>query len=293
MSILNSQFPFFLNDSKKNVALIIFTSVFVSFFLIAYSPFEGSANTFSENITWGVLCFAMLYLNIIILPKLLPSLFDFAEWTALKYLLFILWLLLFMVAVFSIINFLLFCDLCYHDVLLRTFREVALTGIIPLLIVTMLAKNHLLKQNLADAVEANKKLNEIRGIRKGLQQPDGHITLSTDTSETFTLALANLVYVAAVDNYSEIYWWDGQKIAIKLLRVTLKKVEQQISNQFVLRCHRSYLINIREIDSISGNTNGYKFKMKNAGVEIPISRAKGKEVIAHIRQIRDLLDIGN
>jgi DNA-binding LytR/AlgR family response regulator len=149
----------------------------------------------------------------------------------------------------------------------------------------------LLRQNLADAVGANKKLHEIEVIRETAVPPDNIITLSTDISETFTFKLTDLVYVAALDNYSEVYWKEEEVVSKKLLRVTLKNVETQLKNQFIVRCHRSYLINIREIESISGNTNGYKLRMKSADVSIPVSRTKGKEIIAHIQQIRDLMEM--
>ncbi len=291
IKLLNTPFPFFLNDNRKSIFLILLTSIFVSCFLSIYTPFENT-NTITDNILWGILCFAVLHFNIIILPKLFPNIFDFTEWTFLKNLLFILWLFLFMGIFFSAVNFLFYCDgLCYKDVFWKTQKEVVLTGLIPLFIVTLLAKNQLLKQNLADAVRINKELDEIKEIREGLKPQGGKITLNTDTSETFTFSLSNLVYVVAADNYSEIYWQNNNNLEIKLLRATLKKVETQISNQFIVRCHRSYLINIREIENISGNTNGYKLKMKNNDVEIPVSRAKGKEIIEHIRHIRDLLDI--
>lgn len=289
--ISNIPFPFFLNDGKKNTMLILLTSVFVSLFLIFYKPFQNP-NTTSENIVWGVLCFAVLYFNIIILTKLFQNIFDLSSWTILKYLLFNLWLFLFMGLFFSVVNYLFFCNgLFYSNVLWKTQKEVVLTGLIPLFVITLFAKNQLLKQNLADAVEANKELNEIRQVHEGLKQRDGKITLSTDTSETFAFLLSSLIYAAAVDNYSEIYWLNNAKTEMKLLRATLKKVEMQINNQFIIRCHRSYLINVREIESISGNTNGYKLKMKHTDIEIPVSRAKGKEIIEHIRQIKDLLDI--
>ncbi len=292
LQLINKPFPFFLNDNRKNIILILTTSIFVTLFLTLYTPFENPNNTLINNIQWGVFCFIALYANLILIPKLFPALFELTRWTLLKYILFNAWLFLSLGILFTVINSLLFkCDINFISLFIKTQREVVLTGLIPLIVITILAKNNLLKQNLADAFEINKKLSEIQTIKEQPKQLDHKTTIQTDTNETFSLNLTDLVYILAMDNYSEIYWNENGKIAKKLLRVTLKNVETQLTNQFIVRCHRSYLINVQAIESISGNTNGYKLQMKNTDVEIPVSRAKGKEIIAHIQQIRDLLDI--
>ena len=292
LQLINKPFPFFLNDNRKNIILILTTSIFVTLFLTLYTPFENPNNTLINTIQWGVFCFIALYANLILIPKLFPALFELTRWTLLKYILFNAWLFLSLGILFTVINSLLFkCDINFISLFIKTQREVVLTGLIPLIVITILAKNNLLKQNLADAFEINKKLSEIQTIKEQPKQLDHKTTIQTDTNETFSLNLTDLVYILAMDNYSEIYWNENGKIAKKLLRVTLKNVETQLTNQFIVRCHRSYLINVQAIESISGNTNGYKLQMKNTDVEIPVSRAKGKEIIAHIQQIRDLLDI--
>jgi DNA-binding LytR/AlgR family response regulator len=291
LKFLNKSFPFFLNEEGKNTILVLATSVFVTFFLMVYAPFEEAENKLLKDLMWGILCFVILYFQIVLLPKWFPGLFNIEEWTIAKYIVFNVWLLVSVSLIFSVLNAVFYCNtMCYHEVLLKTLKEVTLTGIIPLIIVTVFSKNELLRRNLADAVQANKKLNEIDSIREKAIQPDNTITLSTDTSETFVMKLTELVYVAAVDNYSEVYCFRNNAMLKKLLRVTLKNIEVQLKNQFIIRCHRSYLINIREIESISGNTNGYKLKMKNTDVTIPVSRSKGREIIAHIQQIRDMME---
>jgi hypothetical protein len=291
LKFLDQRFPFFLNDHRRNTILILLTSVFVTLFLIVYQPFEENSINLPKNINWGICCFSLLYLNLILLPRLLPSLFDLSRWTLLKYILFGCWLLVATGIVFSMINTLLFCpQMSTWEIFVKTQKEVVLVGIIPLITITLLAKNNLLKQNLADAMEANTKLQEIRKLKEQPQEQE-KTTIHTDTSETFSFNLTDLAFIVARDNYSELFWNENSRISKKLLRVTLKNVESQLTNQFIVRCHRSYLVNIKAIVSISGNTNGYKLQIRNSDIEIPVSRAKGKEIIAHINQIRDLMDI--
>jgi hypothetical protein len=292
LQLPDKPFPFFLNDHRKNTILIFATSSFVTLFLTLYIPFENTQNTLAVNIRWGIFCFLALYVNLILIPKLFPAVFELSRWTLPKYVLFNGWLLLSMGLLFTVINSLLYCgDMNAWPLFIKTQREVVLTGLLPLIVVTMLARNNMLRQNIADASETNSKLHEIQTIKAGPKPSENATTIQTDTNERFSLNLTDLVYIVAKDNYSEIYWNENGNISRKLLRVTLKHVEAQLTNQFIVRCHRSYLINVQSIESISGNANGYKLQMKNADVEIPVSRAKGKEIIAHIQQIRDLLDL--
>lgn len=288
--LLNAPFPFFLNDHWKNELLIFFTSLFVFLFLSIYSPFGNQEQTLTRNLNWGALCFAILYFSIIILPQIIPVLFDFSRWTVLKYILYCTGLFLFVGAFFSVANYFLYCRaMDFSEVLLKTQKEVTLTGILPLVVITVLTKNQLLQQNLADAVQTNQKLNEIRDIRDNPNKHEPPITLRTDTSETYTVKLTDFIFAAAVDNYTEIYTLNEGTVTAKLLRVTLKKVEGQLHDQFMVRCHRSYLVNVQQIENITGTINGYKLTIKNTETVIPVSRAKGKEIIAHINQMRDLL----
>ncbi len=270
----------------------MFSAIFVTLFLGMYTPFDKSVQTLAINLGWGVLTFIVLYIHIIRLPAWLPAWLELSEWTVGKYLLFCSYLFILLGVLFTVVNKLMFCgQMDFLSVFLKTQKEVTLTGILPLVLITVLAKNELLKQNLADAVSANKKLSEINALTNNIRPSEHKITLSTDTSETFTLTLADFIYAIAVDNYTELFWRDESKVNVKLLRATLKSIETQLSNQYVLRCHRSYMVNIREINSISGNTNGYKIHMNHTKTIIPVSRGKGKEIIAHIQQIRDLMDM--
>jgi len=108
--------------------------------------------------------------------------------------------------------------------------------------------------------------------------------IKTDTREEFTLNLKNLVYIEAQENYSKIVWREEDKVKEKILRVTLKKLEEQLVDDVILRCHRSYIINTKVDFSIYGNSNGYWLKSKLVKQKIPISRSMGKEIVHKLKE---------
>jgi TolB-like protein len=113
---------------------------------------------------------------------------------------------------------------------------------------------------------------------------DRWIILNSDTREKLELNLSTLIYIEAQENYSRIVWLSGDKVDEKLLRVTLKKIENQVSDSSIIRCHKSYIINTGFRFNVLGNSNGYRLKSSYLKETIPVSRSLGKEVVAKIRK---------
>jgi DNA-binding LytR/AlgR family response regulator len=176
-------------------------------------------------------------------------------------------------------------------VALHVNTQVALKGIIPIALTTLFLKAHLLQQNLQEAITTNRELQKIQTLKKDVAKADNQITLYSDTSESLTFNLPDLLFVEADDNYSTITWKQADGIQKKLLRINLKNIESQLDNSFTLRCHRSFIVNVNAISAISGNTNGYKLRIQGTDFAIPVSRPKGKEVMEKISQLRNMMEL--
>ena len=56
-------------------------------------------------------------------------------------------------------------------------------------------------------------------------------------------------------------------------RVTLSSFEAQLEKSSgLVRCHRSYLVNLKNVENISGNAQGLKLELKNQSEMVPVSR---------------------
>ena len=116
------------------------------------------------------------------------------------------------------------------------------------------------------------------------EKKDIIVKLKTDTKEELTIDLNKLIYVEAQENYSRVVWINDDEIVERLLRVTLKNIENQIVGGNIIRCHRSYIINTKVRFTILGNSNGYWLKSKLLKDTIPISRSLGKEIVAKLKK---------
>lgn len=291
---LNSPFPYYLNDDRKNTILSICVGLFVVFFLHVYkipNNLEINLNSLQKFMFGGVAS-AVLYFNIVILPKYLPTILDPVHWTVKKYILHTLWICAMIAAVNTTIDKLYICpEKPVFEILIHICIQVSLTGIIPISIMALLFRTNLLQENLKSAVNANVELDKIQTLKKEVSKNTNSVTIFSDTSETLTFNLPELLFIEADDNYSTVFWKNGHGVEKKLLRVNLKNIENQLNNSFTIRCHRSYIVNVHAISTITGNTNGYKLQIRDSDFSIPVSRPKGKELIEKISQLKSMMEL--
>ena len=125
----------------------------------------------------------------------------------------------------------------------------------------------------------------IKLVEKSFNPEKGEqmVTIKSDTKEELSIDLNRLVFIEAQENYSRIVWREEKGIREKLLRVTLKHVADQLADDNIVRCHRSFIINTKARFTITGNSNGYHLKTKLTDDSIPISRSLGKEIVKRLR----------
>ncbi|MCG2616722.1 LytTR family transcriptional regulator [Terrimonas sp. NA20] len=92
-------------------------------------------------------------------------------------------------------------------------------------------------------------------------------------SDDFLLDAGALLFARAEKNYVEIYL-DNDGLVHKLLkRISMKELEAQLAGlPFLLKTHRSYLVNLLVIEEVSGNAQGYRLRLKQCDEAIPVSR---------------------
>jgi hypothetical protein len=289
---LNAPFPYYLNDDRKNVVLIAAISAFVVAFMYFFRGINDRSLSVGMHFVFGGITFVCLLINIVILPRIFPVWFDPTAWNLRKYIVINIGHLLLIGFAASLVDIFYLCpEKTIWENVLEANSRVVLKGVIPIALTTLFLRNTMLQQNLRSALQANKQLQKIQDLKKETPKGSNSLVLYSDTSETLTLNLPDLLFVEADDNYSTVVWKNGHGVQKKLLRANLKSLEGQIDNAFTLRCHRSYLVNINAISNIAGNANGYKLTIRDTDFSIPVSRQKGKEVIEKISHWRNMMEL--
>ena len=115
--------------------------------------------------------------------------------------------------------------------------------------------------------------------------PTSTIELTGTTSETVTLYIPNLLYVESVGNYVKIIQLREGQVVSDMLRATSKQVEEQLQHyNVIVRCHRAFLVNLRQVDKVLSRAGNMQLLIKHSNDSIPVSRsniASVKQAIAH------------
>jgi hypothetical protein len=107
------------------------------------------------------------------------------------------------------------------------------------------------------------------------QQTDITVTIH-DTNvrgNDLQLPINNLLYIEAQKNNVSVCYINNDKIATAELHTTLAAVLDDLqAYQNIFQCHRSFVVNLNNITSAQGNSNGYQLKLGKCPAIVPVSR---------------------
>jgi len=245
-----------------------YIGLFIFLFLLLFKPF-GLATTGKQLVffclMYGMITFLVSLGFNTIVNYLVQK--DQPTWVFWKWILVTL-LLIFCIALANYLFGLLVFDNFHFSLfaLLGMILNTLLLGAFPLVFIGSI----LLIQNRQKNV----------GIANELSIPiENNHNETIQLGET-TYLIDDILFVAAMQNYVIIH---SKTLPNQTLRSTLTKLENELTIHNVIRCHRSYLINISSIKSVSGNAQGLKLNLHNSNQIVPVSRKyipKIKEILA-------------
>lgn len=97
--------------------------------------------------------------------------------------------------------------------------------------------------------------------------------ISENNTENLNFLVADVAFIKSADNYVEIVYKEGESFKKKLIRNTLKNIEQQIKpySNFI-RCHRICIVNTHHIEKLNRDFNNHWLTIKGFNEQIPVSR---------------------
>ena len=258
-----------LEANKDKWILIITTGVFSILFLNLYNPFNVSNWHSVETLplflilsSYGVIGIIILSLSqFLIRPLLGIKKFKIGS--------FILWFIC-EVVILGFVMFLIYGNkaLAGYELLGEFFQSLKYTFLVialPYTAVLYYLHNSKQKQQYfkVDKSEKNiiKILDENQNVRIAIE-PD------------------KLLFIKNADNYVEIFYSNNEGIAKELVRTSLKRLESELSRFRIRRCHRSYMVNIKNV-SLSKKTRkglNLELRIENAPL-IPVSKNYASEIL--------------
>ena len=269
-AILIFKTPFNLFESNKHKFIIsVGLSGFVWFFLFTFGVFDFDYFTYFARLyytgTYSLACLAVLLADFFLLKDYLIK-----KKTIADALVWVLWIM----SCIALSNYLLTTLFFkWEEFTLYNFIKnqlyVSSIGMIVAPIFILVNYIFILRKRICKTVNKNIKNNQLNTIQKSNEL----ITIySKYKNGAFEIDINNLLYIQSSDNYIDIWYTNKDSVQHELVRNTLAAVEQSITHPALQRCHRSFIINKNHVKSLKRNAGRYKIIMKNANIEIPLSR---------------------
>jgi len=270
LQFLNKPYPAHY-PSQQNILLALVVGLFVGLFLLIFQPFnlDNLKSPYKPFLilNYGVISFIVVLFFNNFLPKYIPFLSDDKKWTVGREILFENTLIL-SIAI---------CNTLYTPFLspqnslnlesfLHMTMNTVLVGVVPIAFFVITDYYRLLKRHVAESQSLQ--------LKESLPEKEvGIKPLSIDSeNEAITIFPDRLLYVESVGNYVNIVNREEEKLEKNLHRGTLKNLEGNIPLQHIIRCHRSYLVNLEQVQSVTGNAQGFKLQLSDCEEIIPVSR---------------------
>lgn len=237
--------------------ICLLVGAFIFGFLWVFQPFGISFleehNKFLEMLGFGLISTGVCFLHYFLYQFLFPNYFDNRNWTVGKEILNLL-LLVFTIAV---LNYYYLKIVSTPRSFLPNFPEMVLEtlviGVFP--ISGMILTNYIYQLKKYSELASSMPIR-LMGQNHEWVQP--LVLWSESQTEKLILDSKDLLYLEAKSNYVEINFFKENEAHKRLLRSTLRGMEDQIQKQVkgnssILKCHRSFIVHLGKVSSIKGN----------------------------------------
>ncbi|GAB3181155.1 LytR/AlgR family response regulator transcription factor [Telluribacter humicola] len=273
--------PYPLNESRRHdFGFAVGAGLFVALFLLLFQPFgldrwEASWVKVGVIAGYGVVTFVAIILwEFSVKRGLIASTFTEEKHTVGRQILYVSCLLLTIAAGNYLYSVAIFGE--GESGAVRSFGQAMLytllVGIFPTVASVLLNYVYQLKkysnppQVLPKAEPQKATSPEMESV-----QPE-MIRLVADNEKDSLIVIANqLLYIESADNYCMVVYEAEKEKKRELVRSSLSRLEEQIHAPDIVRCHRSYIVNLAKVGKVTGNAQGYKLHLPEE-ITIPVAR---------------------
>jgi hypothetical protein len=284
------QRPFPLPESgRRRLVFIILASLFVALFLIVFQPF-GTYEWQHPNKQlllsgFGLVTFLILLFDGFVIRRIFPAYYKEESWTTGKEIINEL-LIIMTISIGNYVYSLWINDrLAPGNFHLPHFLFIVWTtfliGLFPSVAITLYNQNRLYNKfknppQPSPVTESSLKNDTVLSLDfKADNGKDG-----------IALLASSFLYAEAADNYVDVFFLNDRGVTEKqLLRASLSRLEKENPHSFLVRCHRSYWVNLHQVAKVSGNAQGYRLHIKSTELSIPVGRSASETVMEKLKEV--------
>lgn len=129
------------------------------------------------------------------------------------------------------------------------------------------------------------KINELKTLRKQIDRDEtvlqkAYIQILDEKNEMrLSIRRENLLLIESADNYVCVYYLNGGKTKKSMVRNTIGRIAEHLQGTRIVRCHRSYMINLDHAQILHRDKEGVFIELGLDGVpDVPISKTYADNV---------------
>ena len=257
---------------KTSILLALGLGLLVGAFLTFFEPFDIAQMKMEYKsikiALYGLITFFSMLLFLHFLPMLLPRWMSDKFWKVKHEIGFLLMMLLFIATLNGLyINYINELDFSWRNYYI-IIRDTAIVGIVPISFIVLINQNRKWKKYAKAASDIH--LSESEPPEKTLSSkmqiplPNSSTIIEIDPS--------NLLFIEADGNYVEIKEYIDTQISKQLHRTTLRYLESKLTIPHIVKCHRSFLVNLNQVTKVEGNAQGFRLTLQEGIAVVPVSR---------------------
>ena len=283
---LITQTPDCLTEPVSQSINVIISTLFALVFLTAYVPFSatawfqvGKGNYFFTTLAFVGTGTLFLALSRTLMTWLVKKMRHF------PFGLYILWLFLEIVLISVYYSLLSYFQIQptggdsfgFAYILAKSFLVTLVALGVPYtvtdLVILLKDTQQRLMLTKSDTVDSDDEVMPEHTEIINLMDNNGNLKLS--------VKLDNLYYIKAEDNYINVFYQRSGTIASYMLRCKMQTIADNcVDSSSLMRCHRSYIINIKKVSVLHNETDGFVVDFEREGLEsVPVSKTYSAKVL--------------
>jgi hypothetical protein len=286
--MLQKPHPFIFNGFSVGLPVVI-----TFFVLLILRPFEFRGFDTDGLFVWSFLFSAVVGLVVFLSTMLVKKVLQeqaLEQWTVVKE----LGLVLFVLFNISIAFFLLFLALNPDQNLVDLFVMVVIRtisiAIFPLIVLVLFEQNHHQKKKREKAEYLHQQLlkNQQKGDLSKSVQKEGtkKLKVYADNNKLILqIEEASFLYANSEGNYVDLYYLDKNEVKKEVIRLSLKALETQFEDTLFFRCHKSFIVNLDQVQKIEGNARNLELILIATTERIPVSRTKAELLTERLNNV--------
>lgn len=262
--------------------MVLFVPLYCYVFILLYKPrdFFSLDERYlfnlpvSYEIAWPIIILIMVAIGMMVLYISRLWMNFHARVRPLTYVQYILWVfceILVMTIIYSITKSIV-CDVNVFYI----FQSVLLTVITTLMIPYLMCYVYFILQ------EKTHQLNDIRQklYEDDLSQQRAYVQIFDDRGILrLSVKNENLVIIESADNYVKVWYIINDTPKQQMVRNTLKSIAEDLKDTHIMRCHRSYLVNMDLVKLLRREKEGIFVEFDIKGLpNIPLSKTYSESI---------------